>query len=167
MLKKILLVLLVILVAIQFIHPKKNISEGPQPNYIGNSYTVPDDVKAILAKACNDCHSNNTRYPWYSKLQPIDWWMNKHVVDGKKHLNFDEFINRPAKYQKHKLEETIEVVKEEEMPLKSYTWTHKDAKLTTDEKVKITNWAQSVINSVASSQPATDDKGEKEEKEKD
>ena len=166
MIKKILLGLLVILVAIQFIHPKRNTSEGPQPNYIGNSYTVPDDVKAILAKACNDCHSNNTRYPWYSKLQPVDWWMNKHIVDGKKHLNFDEFTNRPAKYQKHKLEETIEVVKEGEMPLKSYTWTHKDAKLTTDEKVKITNWAQSVMNGIAGSSSAANDKTEKEENEK-
>ena len=158
--------LLVILVAIQFIHPKRNTSEGTQPNYIGNSYTVPDDVKAILAKACNDCHSNNTRYPWYSKLQPVDWWMNKHVVDGKKHLNFDEFTNRPAKYQKHKLEETIEVVKEGEMPLKSYTWTHKDAKLKKKKKVKITNWAQSVMNGIAGSSSAANDKTEKEENEK-
>lgn len=63
MLKKIFLVLLVALVVIQFIHPKKNKAEGAQPNYIGNAYTIPDDVKSILAKACIDCHSNNTKYP--------------------------------------------------------------------------------------------------------
>ncbi|MBK6936546.1 MAG: heme-binding domain-containing protein [Chitinophagaceae bacterium] len=153
MFKKTLLALLVVLVAIQFIHPKRNISEGPKPNYIGNNYAVPDDVKSILTKACNDCHSNNTRYPWYSKLQPIHWWLNKHVVDGKKHINYDEFINRPLRYQYHKLEETIEMVKEGEMPLKSYTWTHKDAKLTKEEKLKITDWVLSVMDNMKSKYP--------------
>lgn len=144
MFRKILLVLLAALVVIQFIHPKKNTSAGPQPNYIGNSYAVPADVQSILGKACNDCHSNNTRYPWYAKLQPVDWWMNDHVVDGKKEVNFDEFTNRSPRYQYRKMEEVIEQVKEREMPLNSYTWTHKDAKLTSDERAKLTGWAQSV-----------------------
>lgn len=144
MFKKIMLVLLAALVVIQFIHPKKNTSEGPQPNYIGNNYAVQADVKTILDKACNDCHSNNTRYPWYAKLQPVDWWMNDHVVDGKKEINFDEYTNRPPRYQYRKMEEVIEQVKEREMPLKSYTWTHKDARLTSDERAKLTSWAQSV-----------------------
>lgn len=148
MFKKIMLVLLAALVVIQFIHPKKNTSEGPQPNYIGNNYDVPADVKSILGKACNDCHSNNTRYPWYAKLQPVDWWMNDHVVDGKKEINFDEYTNRSPRYQYHKMEEVIEQVKEREMPLKSYTWTHKDARLTADERVKLTGWAQSVMDAM-------------------
>lgn len=148
MFKKIMLVLLAALVVIQFIHPKKNTSEGPQPNYIGNNYAVPAEVKTILDKACNDCHSNNTRYPWYAKLQPVDWWMNDHVVDGKKEINFDEYTNRSPRYQYHKMEEVIEQVKEREMPLKSYTWTHKDARLTSDERVKLTGWAQSVMDAM-------------------
>ena len=69
--KKILLVLLLALIVIQFIHPKKNKAEGPQPNFIVNSFAIPDDVKTILAKACNDCHSNNSTYPWYAKIQPV------------------------------------------------------------------------------------------------
>ncbi len=73
MLKKVILVLLFALIIIQFIHPKKNTSPGLQINYIGKVYTVPNDVKVILAKACNDCHSNNTTYPWYSQVQPVDW----------------------------------------------------------------------------------------------
>ena len=103
-LKKILLVLLVALIVIQFIHPKKNKSEGPQPNYIGNNFTIPADVKAIMAKACNDCHSNNTRYPWYAKIQPVRWWLNNHITDGKKGLNFDEYTHRPLRYQYHKMD---------------------------------------------------------------
>ncbi|HOZ68603.1 MAG TPA: heme-binding domain-containing protein [Chitinophagaceae bacterium] len=148
MFKKIMLVLLAALVVIQFIHPKKNTSEGPQPNYIGNNYAVPTDVKSILVKACNDCHSNNTRYPWYAKIQPVDWWLNTHVLDGKKEINFDEFSNRAPRYQYRKMEEVIEMVKEREMPLKSYTWTHKDARLTSIEREKMTGWAQSVMDAM-------------------
>jgi len=153
MIKKILLVLLAALVVIQFIHPKKNKSEGPQPNYIGNNYNIPEDVKTILAKACNDCHSNNTRYPWYATLQPVHWWLEKHVKDGKKHINYDEYTNRPLRYQYHKMEETIEMLKEGEMPLNSYTWTHKDAKLTDEEKSKLTGWAQSVMDTMKARYP--------------
>lgn len=148
MFKKIMLTLLIALVIIQFIHPKKNKAEGPQPNYIGNNFTVPTDVKIILDKACNDCHSNNSNYPWYANLQPVHWWMEKHIKDGKKHINYDEYTNRPLRYQYHKMEETIEMIKEGEMPLNSYTWTHKDAKLTEEEKAKLIGWAQSVMDTM-------------------
>ena len=82
MFRKIMLVLLAVLVIIQFIHPKKNKAEGVQPNYIGNTFAIPADVKTILAKACYDCHSNNTRYPWYANLQPLHWWLEKHIKKG-------------------------------------------------------------------------------------
>lgn len=153
MFRKIMLFLLIAFIAIQFFHPKKNKADGPQPNYIGSHYSIPDDIKSILGKACNDCHSNNTRYPWYAKLQPVHWWMNKHIVEGKKHLNLDEYTNKPLRYQYHKMEEVIEQVKEGEMPLNSYTWTHKDAKLTDTEKSKITGWAQSVMDSMKARYP--------------
>ena len=74
--------------------------------------------------------------------------MNKHVVDGKKDLNFDEFTNRAPRYQYHKMEEVIEMVKEREMPLKSYTWTHKDARLNSNEREMLTGWAQSVMDAM-------------------
>ena len=151
--KKILLSLLVIFLVIQFIHPEKNKAEGPQPNYIGNSFSIPSDVKSILQKACNDCHSNNTVYPWYTKLQPVDWWLDKHVRNGKKHLNFDEYINQSLRSQYHKMEETIEMVKEGEMPLDSYTWTHKDAILTDAEKNAIINWAEGIKKDMESKYP--------------
>lgn len=153
MFKKIMLALLVALIIIQFIHPKKNKAEGSQPNYIGNNFTVPADVKTILEKACNDCHSNNSNYPWYANLQPVHWWMEKHIKDGKKHLNYDEYTNRPLRYQYHKMEETIEMIKEGEMPLNSYTWTHKDAKLSEQEKTKLISWAESVMDNMKSKYP--------------
>src|SRR5690349_12599974 len=117
MLKKILIVLLIGFIAIQFFHPKKNKAAGPQPNYIGNTFHTPDAVKSILEKACNDCHSNNTRYPWYSKIQPVHWWLEDHIRDGKKGLNFDEYTSKSLRYQFNKMDETIDMVKEGKMPL--------------------------------------------------
>jgi len=153
MLKKILLLLLLGLIIIQFIHPTKNKASGPQANYVGNVYTVPEDVKIILAKACNDCHTNNTNYPWYTRIQPVDWWMDHHVKDGKKHLNFDEYTNRPLRFQYHKMEEIVEMLKEGEMPLNSYTWAHKEAKLIESEKNKLISWAETIRDSLEARYP--------------
>lgn len=153
MLKKILIVLLVALIIIQFFHPKRNKSQGEQPNYIGKVYVVPDDVKNIFEKACNDCHSNNTRYPWYCNFQPVDWWTNNHIKDGIKHLNFDEYTNKSLRYQYHKLEDITEQIKNGEMPLNSYTWIHKDAILTEAEKNKILSWVETVQDSMKAKYP--------------
>ncbi len=148
MIRKILIGLLIVLVIIQFIHPAKNQSEGIAANDITKSFGVPDDVQGILKKACNDCHSNNTVYPWYSKIQPVDWWLNDHVVEGKSKFNLSEFITYPAKKQRKKLEEVIETVKEGEMPLNSYTWIHKEAILTEAEKLTLSNWADTLSKSI-------------------
>jgi hypothetical protein len=153
MIKKILIVLLCALIAIQFIHPSSNKSGGDQPNSITKVYVIPPDVESILKKACYDCHSNNTSYPWYSNIQPVDWWLDKHIKDGKRHLNFDEFTNRKKSYQYHKMEETIEMVREGEMPLDSYLWIHNDAKLTDAEKSRLTDWAGGVMSAMEAKYP--------------
>lgn len=145
--------MLIALLVIQFFHPKRNKATGEQPNYIGKVYAIPDDVKSILAKACNDCHSNNTRYPWYCNFQPVDWWTANHINEGKRHLNLDEYISRPLRFQYHKLEDIIEQIKENEMPLNSYTWIHKDAKLTDEEKTKLISWAETIQNSMKATYP--------------
>lgn len=141
------------LVLIQFINPQKNAMAGPHPNAITNSYEMPVEVKTIVEKSCMDCHSNNTKYPWYSNIQPVAWWLSDHVKDGKRHLNLDEYTNRSLRYQYHKMEEIIEMVKEEEMPLPSYTWTHADARLTQEERVIITRWAQSIMEFMKAQYP--------------
>ena len=153
MFKKILLALLVILLIIQFIHPARNISKGEQPDNIAGAYDVPADVKTILDKACLDCHSNNTRYRWYFKIQPLDWWLTNHINDGKGELNFDEFINKPLRFQYHKMEATADQVKKGEMPLNSYLWIHKDAILSESEKNTLISWAQGITNNMKAKYP--------------
>lgn len=150
--KRILLILLVALIAIQFVRPAKNVSTDQSRN-IKTLYAVPENVHTILTKACNDCHTNNTIYPWYAAVQPVLWWLDDHVKEGKSHLNFDEYTTYNLRRQYHKMEEVIEMVKEKEMPLDSYTWVHRDAKLTDDERVILTSWAQSVMDTMKAQYP--------------
>lgn len=155
MLKKILISLLAILVIIQFFRPAKN-TGSDTANAITTKYPVPENIRVILDKACNDCHSNNTRYPWYSNVQPIAWWMADHVNDGKRELNFSEFTKRKLAVQNHKLEEIIETVKEHEMPLPSYTWLgmHPEANLSDDERLAISDWAAAQMDTLKNRWPA-------------
>lgn len=146
--KKIILGIAVLLLVIQFFRPEKNISSTPSANNIAKKYNTSNEVKVILDKACNDCHSNNTKYPWYSNFQPVAWWLDHHVDEGKGEINFDDFLTYPAKKARHKMEEVNEMVKEGEMPLNSYTWVHKDAVLTQAEKLVLAEWAVATMKTI-------------------
>lgn len=146
---KIVIAVFAVLVIIQFIRSEKNSQPGPQPNAIFEHYPAPDQVQAIVKKACYDCHSNNTNYPWYANVQPIAWWINDHVEDGKRHLNFSEFATYKPKKAKHKLEEVFEEVEKHEMPLESYTWIHPEARLTAEEQKMLIDWAKSTSASIS------------------
>ena len=153
-LRRILIVLLVVLVVIQFIKPARNISAQVSANDISVRFPVSANVHDILAKACYDCHSNNTVYPWYANIQPVAWWLNNHVRDGKRHLDFSEFNSYSVARQYKKLEETIDEVKHGEMPLDSYTWIHKNAILTETEKESLYTWAQQIRDTIKARYPA-------------
>lgn len=86
--KTALIILLIALIIIQFIRPVKNGGEEIVSNQITAVQQVPGDVQNILKVSCYDCHSNTTIYPWYSKIQPMAWFLNDHIVEGKKELNF-------------------------------------------------------------------------------
>lgn len=154
MIKKILLLLLAALVIIQFFRPEKNISGGAPANHVSTVFKVPENVQAIFEKSCYDCHTNNTRYPWYANVQPVAWWLNDHVKEGKKEINFDEFATYVPRRQYKKLEEIIEQVKEGEMPLSSYTVIHREAALSSEQKLAITAWANGAIDQMKATYPA-------------
>ncbi|MCD6063814.1 MAG: hypothetical protein K0R82_1725 [Flavipsychrobacter sp.] len=149
MLKKILIGLLVALVLIQFIRPARNQSTAQSPNDITTQYAVPANVQQVLKRACNDCHSNHTTYPWYANIQPIGFWLENHIEEGKGHLNFSEFASYNKKKQAHKMEEVTEMVDEDEMPLKSYLSIHHDARLSKQDKDLLLAWSKSLHHQIA------------------
>lgn len=155
MLKKLLIVLVVAFVALQFFRPGRNRSNDLK-NDISTKYSVPGNVADILKTACYDCHSNKTGYPWYSYIQPVTWWINDHVTNGKRHLNYSTFTKLPVASQNRKFEQTIDQIDKNEMPLASYTYLgmHKEANLTEDQKKIVSDWARAQMDLLKATYPA-------------
>ncbi len=145
---KIALTLGITLLAIQFIQPEKNQSIAAEKDGIFEHHPASDEVKAIVKKACMDCHSNNTNYPWYASVQPLAWWIDHHIEEGKGELNFSEFATYKPKKARHKLEEVAEQVEIHEMPLNSYTFIHAEARLTAAERKLLSDWAKATRDSI-------------------
>lgn len=146
--KKILKVLLIVLIVVQFIRPARNVSRQLLATDITNTVPVPDTVLTTLRTACYDCHSNNTRYPWYTNIQPVAWFMANHIKAGKTDLNFSEFGSYFKRKQANKLRSINESVNEGSMPLSSYTLMHTNARLTERQRKAVTDWAMKTKDSL-------------------
>jgi len=143
-LKKILFLILIVFVIAQFFGPDKNNGDLASLDTFVSETKPSDEVMVVLKQGCFDCHSNYTRYPWYNKITPVNYWLDGHVKNGKEELNFSKWNEYSIKRKDHKMEEVIEMVEKKEMPLPSYTWTHKDAILTETQINAIIDWAQKV-----------------------
>ena len=142
-----------LLVILQFIRPTKNIAEVASQNDIIKQFHPPQEVESILRTSCYDCHSNSTRYPWYAEVQPVAWWLNNHIQDGKKELNFSEFASYRLRRQYRKLDEMTKQVNEGEMPLPSYLFIHTDAKLSQEQKDRLIAWANAMRDTMKAKYP--------------
>jgi Haem-binding domain len=142
-----LYILLGLLILAQFYRPARNLS-GDTSKSIAQVFPVPDSVQTVLKTSCYDCHSNKTEYPWYSNVQPVASWLAHHIDEGKHHLNFDDFSKMPPRVQNHKMEEVIEQIERNEMPMDSYTLIHSEAALSAQQKTLVMNWAKGVMDSL-------------------
>jgi len=149
--------LIILLIVIQLYRPTKNISTEVFKNNIFKTEIVPQEVQKIIKTSCFDCHSNNTKYPWYNNFAPVSWFLANHVDDGKEELNFDEWGAYSLKRKNRKLKEIKKQLEENEMPLESYLWIHGDAALTDNQIKSVIDWAR-VLN------PDIDKKEEKSNK---
>ncbi len=139
---------------LQFIRPAKNRSDEPQARNISLAFPIPTGVDSIIKRSCLDCHSNNTVYPWYAEVQPVGWWIQSHIDDGKKEMNFDEFSSYRPMRQFTKFQQIAEQIEEDEMPLPSYILLHRNATLTQDDKVVLTDWVTAMRDSMKNWYPA-------------
>ncbi|MEO8117246.1 MAG: heme-binding domain-containing protein [Bacteroidota bacterium] len=153
-LKTLLIILVIAFIVIQFIRPPKNSEEEIAANQITAAYQVPDTVLQLLKTSCYDCHSNTTHYPWYSKIQPAAWFLNDHIVEGKKEINFSNFATYPAYRRYKKFKEIGKEVKDGDMPMFSYTLMHSDASLNAEQKLLIENWAANAMKEMEMKYPA-------------
>lgn len=146
--KKITILLVIALVGIQFMPTKRNISDVVPATDINTVFNVPEGITATFKTSCYDCHSNNTVYPWYNKIQPMAWLLENHINNGKAELNFNEFGDYSVRRQKSKLKSIASQINDGEMPISSYTIIHQDAKLSESDKKLIKEWANVKIDSL-------------------
>ena len=146
---KILLGILIAFTVIQFIQPGRNASGQVLPADITKTVNVPDSVLNIFKTSCYDCHSDNTRYPWYVRIQPMGWMMARHIRNGKENLNFSAFGTYSKRKQGNKLRAIETSMKESSMPLSSYTMMHTNARLSPETKKLIIEWASIAKDSLS------------------
>lgn len=136
------------LVVIQFFPIILNESNYvPQSDFMVENQ-VPAKIKNRLQVSCYDCHSNNTDYPWYSKIQPAAWFLEDHIQEGKDELNFNEWATYSDRRKNSKLRSIISQIEEDKMPLDSYTLIHKDAILSDEDKRMIIDYMTALKDSL-------------------
>lgn len=130
---------------IQFIPRNYNQTEEIPATDLMKVENVPQEVETIIRTSCYDCHSNNTNYPWYHQIQPITWYLDDHIEEGKEELNFSDFGDYSERRQKSKLRSFLSQVQDGEMPLSSYTLIHWDAKLSNADKEILEEWIDKML----------------------
>lgn len=166
MIKKILkwtvIVLAAAFVVIQLIRPARTNPAIDSSKAIQSHVQVPANVDAILKRACNDCHSNETQWPWYSNVAPVSWLVISDVNDGRRHLNFSEWGNYDARRADHKLDEIEDEVEHGAMPLPIYVSMHPEAKMSDEDRKIIHDWANGERERLKGNKEAVEKKEEEE-----
>ncbi len=103
---------------------------------------VPPQVSAILDRACRDCHSNETRWPWYSRVPPSSVFVIDHVNEGRRHMNFSTWGTYDVEDAREFLVDVCALARKRDMPLASYTWMHRDARLSDRDIAALCAWTE-------------------------
>jgi hypothetical protein len=137
------IILVLAFIAVQFIRPDFTNPPVNQAETLEAATEVPENVQTILKRSCKDCHSNETKYPWYSGIQPSAWFLADHIADGRRELNLSVWSTYEARRKRKKLAEICEQVQSKEMPLPSYLWIHWDAKMSDADIKTLCDWTES------------------------
>jgi len=104
---------------------------------------APANLRAILNRSCSDCHSNETRWPWYSYVAPASWLVANDVHEARRKMNLSEWADYSEKKRDHELEEICNEILDSSMPDGKYTWIHRSARLSEDERDAVCQWTGS------------------------
>lgn len=138
------LLLIIALVVMQFFRiDKTNPAVDASKDFI-NTVNPPAEIAGMIRAACYDCHSHESKYPWYTNIAPVSWWIKGHIDEGKKHLNFSEWTDYPADERSHNLKECAEVLEETRMPLTPYILLHSEARISKEQRKQLGDWFLSI-----------------------
>lgn len=140
--KPFLIILILLIVVIQFFPTRQNINNNIPPTDLLVAHEIPSNTATLIKNACYDCHSNHTDYPWYDKIQPFAWVLEKHIDDAKRKINFNEFETYSSVKQKKILNAMHKAIENKTMPLTSYRIMHSEARLSKEERKEILDWIE-------------------------
>ena len=142
--KVVIFSLLVFLVGIQIFQPRRtNPTRVPSRSLLAHVH-VPEGVYSALIRSCGDCHSNETRWPWYSHVAPLSWVITDDVNEGRRHMNFEDWeALQDPKQANDRLVGICEEIKKKGMPPFSYRLVHEPLGLKPAEISLICSWSQS------------------------
>ena len=145
MVKKILKIFAILFIAVmivlQFFRIDKANPPVVQAETLEASVAVPPDIGEIIGRSCNDCHSNQSIYPWYSNVQPVAWFVKNDIDDARRQMNFSIWNTYTPQKKSKKLEQICEQLEAKEMPLPSYLWIHRDSILSENDAKALCDWA--------------------------
>lgn len=141
-------------VGIQFLPSGRDTSPAERGTDFIAATQPPAPIAAMLRGACYDCHSQETRRPWYNNVAPVSWWLEKHINEGRDRLDFSDWPATEPKRAKKKLGQIADAVNEKTMPLPSYTWMHSAARFTAEQRKTLADWAEAKADEVAETIPA-------------
>jgi mono/diheme cytochrome c family protein len=146
--------LLTIFIVIQFLPMGKNHTNSP---VVKEPQWDRPETRATFMRACADCHSNETKWPWYSNIAPVSWAIQDHVDEGREHLNVSEWGMR-----KYHEDDAVREVEKGGMPLDNYLWLHSEAKLTEQEKTQFIQGLKATFGAEESEENEEEKKSETE-----
>ena len=134
--------IIVLLIVLQFFHPEPNNAPLDPEQDMLSMVSPPDSLAILIRGSCYDCHSNQTSYPWYSRISPVSWYLNKHIVKGKEEVNFSVYGAMGKADKIGLFADFCDVLDAGSMPLQSYKLIHKEARLTQEERETLCNWTE-------------------------
>jgi hypothetical protein len=159
LLKWVAIVLAGIFAVMQLIRPARTNPPVDESRALARQMQLTPEASAILNRSCNDCHSNQTRWPWYSNIAPISWFLINHVNEGRRQMNFSDWAQYDRSEQAGYLKRICREVQSGGMPIHSYLWLHGDARLSSEDVKTLCDWASSESQRLSqTSEKAADDK---------
>ncbi len=143
------LALAAVFVGMQFLRPDRTNPPVDETRTLYARLSVPEDIKSILERSCMDCHSNTTRWPWYSNIAPASWIVAHDVNEAREHLNLSDFAQYRSLRAVGKMDMMCENMQDGLMPLPKYLTMHPDARLTSEDINRFCDWVESVRDSLA------------------
>ena len=144
------IIIIIIFIGIQFFRPNRTNPVSDKSRDVSYYLNIPVNVKQILERSCYDCHSNLTRWPWYTNVAPASWLVASDVNDARSQMNFSEWGSYNLTDQIDYLDHINKQVKKGSMPLGKYLLIHSDAKLTDADRDLVSKWASSAADSLLS-----------------